>query len=123
VAVTIGDRYHAIQNIINSSNAKRNFIYLDETSFNNFIIPLTCNRLRRKPVCDEVQPQFSNKSVLAAFSDGEVIPFQIFEKSVTGQDFGAFMVDLMNQENLKERGLDGYMFFMNNLPYRKQKVG
>jgi len=71
----------------------RKFIYLDETGFNNILIPIYGYSKKGEPVSYSGQPKCSNHSVLAALTDEGILGYQIFEKAVRGKDFACFLIN------------------------------
>lgn len=118
---TIEKRYKIIQEIIKHKRLDRNFIYIDETGFNNYVIPIFGYSEIGKKLVYPVKPKTHNFSVLAAISEEGLIGYQVFNKGVKGQDFGAFIINLINSQNLQENGLNNYVFFMDNASIHKAR--
>ena len=107
-------RFKLIEEIISHINIGRKFIYIDETGFNTFVSPVA-GYARRSEVCIyEYKKRTKNFSVIAAMTDEEVLGYQIFQKGTTARDFGAFLINLIDSCSLKTKGLDNYVFFMDN---------
>ena len=113
-AKTKQSRYDLIEEIIKHRMLNRKFIYIDETGFNNFIIPIFGYSPKGERLTYEVQPKTNNFSVLAAFSDEGILAYQIFEKGISGRDFGAFMANLILKTDMQNKGLNNFVFFMDN---------
>ena len=102
----------------------RKFIYIDETGFDNFIIPIFGYSKRGIKLSYQVQSRSTIVlGVLAAFTDEGILAYQIFEKGVSGKDFGAFIVNLILNTELQIRGLNNSVFFMVNAKIHEANLG
>ena len=51
--------------------------------------------------------------------ENELLGFQIFDGSVKGEDFGAFVINLINNTEKLNRNLDKMIFFCDNCSVHK----
>lgn len=72
---TISKRYELIQEIIKHLKLDRNFVFLDETGFNNFVIPIFGYSQVGKRLVYPVKPKSCNYSVLAAITKDGIIGY------------------------------------------------
>lgn len=84
---TRADRYSLMQEIMKHRKFERQFIYIDETGFNNHIIPIFGYSPKGKRFPYKVSTKCPNISVLAAFTDEGIIAYQLIEKGVSAKDF------------------------------------
>lgn len=122
VEKSIENRYNLMDTLLKHRLLKRKFIYLDETGFNNTLIPIHGYCKKNQSLLYSGPPKCPNISVLAAMTDDGLMGYQIFEKSVTARDFAAFIIKLIIDLELQEKGLDNYVFFCDNAKIHVAKV-
>jgi hypothetical protein len=85
-----------VRTFLNHIAQGRKPIFIDETGFNTIMIPICgYSRLGHRFIL-KCPPQTPNTSVILAITDEEILGFQIIHGSVTAQDFGGFLCELLN---------------------------
>ncbi len=114
-------RYKLIMEILRNFDLNRTFIYIDESGFNTTTRPLYGYAQNSKPCVYKVGRKGKNISLLAAMTEKEVLGYQIFKGSVSAQDYGTFIINLIRANGLQEKNLDNYVFFVDNARIHKAK--
>jgi hypothetical protein len=89
----IEKRYYDTLSFIVNMNTQ--VIFIDESDFNNNIIPIFGWARKGEKCVKRVAPQHRNTSIVAAISQSEILGFQIFRGSVNARDFGCFLINLI----------------------------
>ena len=99
-----------------------NFIYIDESSFNLNIISNYGYSKKGKKFRVIEYPKLENMSLIATISNTELVGFMIFEGSVKSDDFGSFLLDLINNNSSIKDNLKKTVFYFDNGPTHKGNV-
>jgi len=67
----------------------------------------------------KAQARSQNFSVIAAITNSKIIGYQIFQGSITAEDFGAFLSLLLNHNSDILENSSRYAFFMDNARIHK----
>ena len=89
-------------------------IYLDESSFNLNLSNLYGYAKKNEKFVSVVPPKSENISLLAAVSDDGILGFMVFKGSVKGNDYGAFILKLIDSNEIIKNNLENYVFCMDN---------
>lgn len=103
-----------IEKLISLRKEGKRFIYIDETGFNNLLLPIYGYYKKGHPWILKTHAQIKNLSVVAAITEDEILGFQIIRETTKGPDFAGFMSNLIINKKLREQGLDKFVFIMNN---------
>ena len=98
------------------------FVYLDETGFNNNLIPIyNYSKKGEKAFC-LCPKQSKNISVLAAISSSGLIGYQAFQGSVKAKDFGSFLITLIQNTPEISNNLAKTVFVFDNARIHHAKL-
>jgi hypothetical protein len=88
-------RYNDTISFLSQIKQEAQMIFIDESGFNNHVIPIFGYAKKGRKCVVEVHPKTSNISVLAAITQSCLLGFQIFRGSVKAKDFGCFLINLI----------------------------
>lgn len=83
--------------MISLSKKETNFIYLDETGFNEKILPIHGWGIKGKSLKMNYFPSHGNLSFFAAISNKDLLGCKIFKGGVTAKDFACFLINILNE--------------------------
>lgn len=94
--------------------ANKKIIFLDETGFNQSMVPIYGYSKIGKRAYFKTRPQEENYSVVAAISENKLMGFMIFQGSVQHSEFGFFLIKLFKKypDIIDHPG--EYVLFMDN---------
>jgi DNA-binding NarL/FixJ family response regulator len=88
-------RYLDTVTFLNKVEGDTRFVFVDESGFNNQIIPIFGWARKGQRCVVRTFPQTHNTTVITAITQHDILGFQIFRGSVKGRDFGCFLMNLI----------------------------
>ena len=100
---------------------EKSLIFTDETGFNARTRQLYGYRKKGVRLVTHAQAKGSNHSVIAAINCTTLLGYKIYKGSIAATEFGAFMVELLlnNNNNLEHR--QDWVFVLGNASIHKSK--
>jgi hypothetical protein len=89
-------------------------IFIDETGFNSWTLPICGYSKIGKSFIIKCPPQSPNTSVILAITDSTLLGFQLIQGSVTAQDFGGFICELLDRHYHVRQNIQSYFWVMDN---------
>ena len=111
----INKRKKASVELTNHMLEGKEIIYIDEVSFNQDLVPIYGYSRIGKPALSTKRVKGKNFSVAAAVTKDKFLGFQIFKTSVAAQEFGFFLVSLLQKYPEIREDRAEYVFFMDNV--------
>jgi len=116
------ERYQKSKEILTALYLGKELVYIDESSVNQSLVPVYGYSLIGKRCCLHTLPKSTNISILAAIKKDELLAFQLVKGSVTNQEYGGFLVNLISKVPGMEENLKNLVFISDNVRFHKAKA-
>ena len=97
-------------------------IFVDETDFNKNMTPLYGYAKVGEECYVKSDPKSANYTAISAITKSKVIGYQFYKGGVTGQEFGAFIINLLLNNPEMLENLSDYCFFIDNAPIHRAEI-
>lgn len=114
-------RYKLAIEISHYMVAGKKLIFIDETGFSLYKSQYYGFSPKNNPKQIKLGSFGTNISAAVAISNEGLVGMQLFEGSINGEDFGAFMMQILEKNDHIKNNLSDYVFFMDNCKIHKTK--
>ena len=115
-------RFEVAQKILEYLNKNVEFIYIDETGFNQNFSPFYSYSKKGEKSIIKTPPKGDNYSVIAAITSKKFLSYQIFHGSIKADDFGGFVTKIFTEiPELKNKRLN-YVIFLDNASIHRANI-
>ncbi len=90
------------------------FIYIDEACANETSYPLYGYSKKNTPYVVTTGNKSKKISVLLCITEDTLLNCQLFDGSVSGEDYGAFILNVIKKNEEIRLNLDKYIWYMDN---------
>ena len=115
-------RKKLISKILTLEKKNKQFIFIDETSFNANIVPLKGISKKNTKCLIKSSTKGPNITAIVAFSKKKFYGLQLFSGGVKAQDFSCFIINLINNNEELKSNPENFIFFMDNARIHNSKI-